>query len=278
MHWRLPNVSSFNKKKMIYSICNISFSVDSVVKNWLMWSITTYKNDNVDVEVRLKSVNLLQNEMIALSKLPQCFRWLVKSGNDIMLVSENWNQAQILSLENKLSLNSFLLQLFYSQAVQRRMIQIHSSLIDYHGSGVMFLGPSGIGKTTQAELWNKYLEASIINGDMVFVEDRGDEFIGWGTPWHGSSPYCENTNLPIKALIVLKQGRENRLRRLYEFEMVSEVIKNVIYPMWLENGTELALETLDHILRGVPVYELVNRADEESVTMVKQEVFGNEKD
>ena len=60
--------------------------------------------------------------------------------------------------------------------------------------------------------------------------------------------------------------------------MVSEVSQNIIYPMWLENGAELALETLDHVLKGIPVYELVNRADEESVMMVKQAVFGNEED
>ena len=47
------------------------------------------------------------------------------------------------------------------------MIQIHSSLIRSHGEGLMFIGPSGIGKTTQAELWHAYRNADIINGDMV---------------------------------------------------------------------------------------------------------------
>ena len=157
------------------------------------------------------------------------------------------------------------------------MIQIHSSLVEYKGKGIMFLGPSGIGKTTQAELWNKYLDALIINGDMVFVEDKGNEFIGWGTPWCGSSPYCENRSVPVLGLVVLKQGNENSIRKLDGFEKVSEVSNNIIYPMWLENGMDLCLDTLDHLLRNVPVYELTNKADKESVELVKQVIFIDEK-
>lgn len=43
------------------------------------------------------------------------------------------------------------MQIFYAHAVQRHMIQLHSSLVDFQGHGILFLGPSGIGKTTQAE-------------------------------------------------------------------------------------------------------------------------------
>ena len=57
------------------------------------------------------------------------------------------------------------------------------------------------------------------------------------------------------------------------FEKVSEVSNNIIYPMWIEDGMDLCLETLDHLLTHVPVYELVNKADEDSVLMVKQVVF-----
>ena len=66
----------------------------------------------------------------------------------------------------------------------------------------MFLGPSGIGKTTQAELWHTYRDAVIINGDIVFVQETEGNFLGWGTPWHGSSPYCENASVPVDALII----------------------------------------------------------------------------
>ena len=137
----------------------------------------------------------------------------------------------------------------------------------------MFLGPSGIGKTTQAELWNRYRDALIINGDVVFVQETEETFLGWGTPWHGSSPYCENTSVPVHAMIVLKQAPENSIRERTGFEKVSEVSNSVFYPRWLENGMELCLETLDHLLSKIPVYELSCRPDEDAVRLVEETVF-----
>ena len=51
---------------------------------------------------------------------------------------------------------------------------------------------------------------------------------------HGSSPYCENTSVPVHALILLKQAPENSIRELTGFEKVQLVSNNIIYPTWLE--------------------------------------------
>lgn len=194
---------------------------------------------------------------------------------DVMLADSKWENALILPTYNKANINSFLCQIFYTHAVQRHIIYLHSSLIDYQGRGLMFLGPSGIGKTTQAELWNQYRDALIINGDVVFVQETPEAFLGWGTPWHGSSPYCENTSVPVKALVVLKQAPENSIRELSGFEKVTAVSSSVFYPRWLENGMELCLETLDHLLTALPVYELSCRPDEDAVRLTEEKIFGN---
>lgn len=211
----------------------------------------------------------------------ECFDMLFPSphitrrGGDVMLADKTWEHAVILPLQERTHADSFLCQLFYTHAVQRHIIYLHSSLIDFQGRGLMFLGPSGIGKTTQAELWNKYRDALIINGDVVFVQEEEDAFLGWGTPWHGSSPYCENASVPVHAMIVLKQSSENSIRELTGFEKVTAVSTSVFYPRWLENGMELCLETLDHFLSRVPVYELSCRPDEDAVKLTEEAVFGS---
>lgn len=200
--------------------------------------------------------------------------YIIRRGGDIMIADEAWENAIILPLQEKGHADNFLCQLFYTHAVQRHILYLHSSLIDYQGHGLMFLGPSGIGKTTQAELWNQYRDALIINGDVVFVQETPEAFLGWGTPWHGSSPYCENTNVPVCAMIVLKQAPENSIRELMGFEKVTAVSNSVFYPRWLENGMELCLETLDHLLTKLPVYELSCRPDEDAVKLTEETIFG----
>lgn len=202
--------------------------------------------------------------------LVNCFRF----HSEVMFTNEKWDKIFLLSPINKWDIQTLLIQAFYTHAVQRHMIQIHSSLIENNGRGLMFLGPSGIGKTTQAELWNKYRDALIINGDIVFVQETEECFLGWGTPWHGSSPYCENTSVAVHAMIVLKQAPENSIRELTGFEKVTAVSNSVFYPRWLENGMELCLETLDHLLSALPVYELSCRPDEDAVALTEKTVFG----
>lgn len=260
---------------MIYSIINIQLEVDcenlSFSEQWE--DFKTIAKGEKRVCIRKADIK----EICGIELIPVLYgdKYLLKNGSDLIIVDSTWYHGTLIKVDNEQSLDLFLLQMFYAQAVKQNMILLHSSLIDWKGRGLMFLGPSGIGKTTQAELWNQYRDALIINGDAVFVQETPDTFLGWGTPWHGSSPYCENTSVPVAAMVVLKQAPKNSIRELTGFEKVTEVSNSVFYPQWVEGGMELCLETLDHLLTKIPVYELSCRPDEGAVELVEQVVFGH---
>lgn len=262
-----------------YKVVCILFQIKNFYLDNSIWNKFSFQNqinymEDLKINVEIKNNLNFFYENLEIYDCIEKKGYVIRRESDIMLANQDWRNVNILSLKDADNGFAFLMQIFYTHAVQRHMLQFHSSLISHQNSGVMFLGPSGIGKTTQAELWNQYRDSLIINGDIVFVQETEKEILGWGTPWHGSSPYCENTSVPLRAMVVLKQAKENSIRELTGFEKVSEVSNHVFYPQWLENGMELCLETLDHLLTAIPVYELSCRPDEDAVRLTEETIFG----
>lgn len=248
--------------------------MEFLAKDEEIWNLfrSSRKSDDIlfSVEKKIKKIRVhqIEHSMISFSGCRYMY-----SGNSLMVFDTNWRHGQILVQGEETEISQIICQIFYTHVVQKHFIQMHSSLVDLNGKGILFVGPSGIGKTTQAELWQKYRNARIINGDIVFVQQKEDRFLGWGTPWHGSSPYCINDCVPIVGIVVLKQAKENTLRRLFGFEMIKAISENVFYPLWMENGTELCLATLNDLLTKIPVFELACRPDEEAVSILYHQLF-----
>lgn len=190
-------------------------------------------------------------------------------------VDLNWSGGTVLSPEktDAADLSLLIRQIFYVHAARRGVVQVHSSLVCWKGQGLMFLGPSGIGKTTQAELWSRFRGAVIINGDIVFVREKDGGFEACGSPWHGSSCYCENLAAPLKALVVLKQDPENSIQELKGMDKLAEVAGSIFYPQWTQSGMSRCLETLDRLLSELPVYKLACRPDEDAVRLTETAIF-----
>ncbi len=238
-------------------------------EGWEKFFFDTEQTPEIELHIIQRSSMKYQIEKYSI---PEGGSQVFRYDSDVLVISQDWRIGFLLEPQNPSSLHIFTNHIFYSRAIYHKMIQCHSALVDWNGSGILFLGPSGIGKTTQAECWAKYRGADIVNGDLVFVQQTEKGFIGWGTPWHGSSPYCVNRAVPLKALVVLKQYEQNQIRILDAFEKVSEVSQNIFYPTWLEEGMQLCTEVLNNLLTQLPVYRLDNRADEEAVELLEREL------
>ena len=237
----------------------------------LCWDLFEVHQDlSVDFTLSFIYPDIL-NRDIQLAEIPPSSK-LMFCGTSLLCADEHYRRAFIYQGHTPSAWETFAAYLFYTHAIRHQILWIHSATIEVSGCGILFLGPSGVGKTTQAERWAQFRGASIINGDVGFVQRTQDGFLAWGTPWHGSSPYCLNTSVPLKALVVLKQAPYNALRELTGFEKLKEISNNVFYPTWLEGGMELGVETLNHLLTELPVYRLDNRADLEAVELLEREL------
>ena len=157
---------------------------------------------------------------------------------------------------------------FYSYISLQTTLLMHASAIRYQGKAVVFTASSGVGKTTQAELWAKYKGASILNGDKVFLKKEEDGIHTWGSPWKGSSLYVENASVPLKAIVVLEQAAENNIQKLEGFDVLEYVIPHVFFPSWDERCEQAVLTFLDQVLGETEVYLLKCRPDEAAVELL----------
>lgn len=247
--------------------------IDSNLKLWPEWDMFQEKEpEKYTLQVTLKYQNDLVYGIEILGKQPGNI--ILKKNDSILCVNNVWTRAKLSTNNNCVESYKLLNILLLSHLSISSVLEMHASLIARNEKGIMFIGHSGIGKTTQAELWGKYREAQIINGDRVFIKQTEKCFLGCGSPWHGSSPYCLNKQVPLSALIVLKQSPQNSIRRLTGLEMISSVMNSVFFPTWYKEGHEAACQTLDTLLKTVPVYELSCRPDEDAVRITEDAVFG----
>lgn len=152
---------------------------------------------------------------------------------------------------------------------------LHSSVVMKDGMTVLFSGPSGIGKSTQAALWEKYADAEIINGDRCVIRKTPEGFFGGGSPWCGSSEIISSKSAPIKGVFLLRQGKENTVRRL-GIEAFKPMFSQTTLNSWNKDFMAKIIELYSRFFEEVPVYELQCQATEDAVKLGYKTLFGKE--
>lgn len=141
----------------------------------------------------------------------------------------------------------------------------HSSYIQVDGKGILFTAPSGTGKSTQADLWNRLRGAPIHNGDRSAVRWVDGKAYACGIPFAGSSQICENVTLPLGAIVYLKQAPQTTIRKLRGAEAFRRVWEGCSVNTWDRMDVDLISEAVMHILSEVPVFELACTPDESAI-------------
>lgn len=147
---------------------------------------------------------------------------------------------------------------------------IHSSNICYEDKSILFCAPSGIGKSTQAELWNKILGAKQINGDRALIKkDINGKYQAMGIPFCGSSNICENESHPIRIIVLLKQGTKNSIRKVSNAEAYKRIISEVTVNIWDRKSVLKVSDIVEDIIDSIDIVELTCRPDEDAVILLR---------
>jgi hypothetical protein len=154
--------------------------------------------------------------------------------------------------------------------LQHKGLLLHASLIKYNEKAIAFTGPSGVGKSTQADLWQSCLGAQIKNGDRAALRKMQTHWQAFGSPYAGTSGIYRNENAPLAALVVLRQGSQNRLQKLSAAQALRFVYPELTIHHWDKRFVEKATDLCLQLLAEVPVYLLECRPEESAALLVKK--------
>ena len=148
---------------------------------------------------------------------------------------------------------------------------LHSCFISYQAKGIVFTGPSGIGKSTQAELWRlNRPQVEIINGDRSILSCQNNTPMVYGLPFCGSSKIALNKSVPLRAIVILCQGKENNICSLGDMEAVKQIYSECSVSPWDRQCIQNVLEVLKCIVSKVPVYVLSCLPEKSAVDLLDQ--------
>lgn len=168
--------------------------------------------------------------------------------------------------------NSFFCIDFESLLIHKDRLCLHASCVDTPWGGLLFSGPSGIGKSTQAELWCRHRRAKQINGDRPILSKGKDGWLAWGSPYAGSSKCHLNESCPVTAIVMLQQAKECSLQRLDKKEAFRSVWSGMTIHSWDREFVEKAFELTKGLIETVPVFKFSCTPDENAVNYLEDEL------
>lgn len=133
---------------------------------------------------------------------------------------------------------------------------LHSAYMERNGEAILFSAPSGTGKSTQADLWERYRGTRTINGDRSLLVREEDGWHAYGWPVCGSSGICSNEELPIRTIVMLHQAKENSIERLRGAALFQKLVSQVTINMWNTESQIKTFDLIEQLVKDVVVYEL----------------------
>jgi hypothetical protein len=175
--------------------------------------------------------------------------------------------------------------LIMHRLTQENAIELHGcGIVSPDGSGVLFVGHSGAGKSTTTRLWTVRERVEVLSDDRIILrpahearlgrsnrtsrDDRNYRIRMYGTPWHGEAMYGSPADAPIRAIFILEHGLGNRLTELAPGDAVAELFARSFVPFHQHEYVEAALQFLQEVVAGVPCYRYRFEPNESAVDTI----------
>ena len=197
------------------------------------------------------------------------------SGNDVfefkgrkesfgcLICSKDYCEGRLIMTNgiSEMMLDSALMIMFTLATAGKGTLLFHAAVVSQEGKGYLFLGASGTGKSTHAQLWLEHIEGTeLVNDDNPVVRDG----VVYGSPWSGKTPCYRNVSYPIGGIVMLSQAPYNKIHRLKGIEAYVAVVESIGSKVWDNHIAESQHQTENTLVSTIPMWHLECLPDEEA--------------
>ena len=192
-------------------------------------------------------------------------RFLIKK------ISDNYYNVFIKKCDNEVSNREMFNAMGFDVllAKERKLI-LHASFIVYRNKAILFSAPSGTGKSTQADLWKKYVSSvEIINGDRAIIGIEDGDVKAYGLPFCGTSKIAINQNFNLNTIVILRQGKINKLIELSAKDSYKYLYSQINWIGWDKKLQINILDLLEKVVSSIKIYYFECLPEQSAVEMLK---------
>lgn len=164
---------------------------------------------------------------------------------------------------------SSMLRLAFSQAaLSYQAVSVHAAAVVVDGHAYLFLGRSGTGKSTHAQLWLKHFANShLLNDDNPMLRIVDGQIVAYGTPWSGKTACYLNESYSLGGVARLAQSLTNQMQILHDVDAFVALLPScAVFSNNAHLYTSLC-DTLITIADAVTIGRLECRPDEEAARL-----------
>lgn len=199
----------------------------------------------------------------------------------ITTLTHSYSEPSIIKISccNKNTLRFMLWAAFGILTNSSNILPIHASAIVFRHQAILFIAESGTGKSTQSALWCKtFPETKLLNDDGPVIKLENGKLNVYGSPWSGKTPRYIPYKFPVKAIVKIARGENNKIEHLNGLQAFSALYPSMPYfleshPLYREN----IIDKCSIISSITPIYALTALPNQECVELVKNTLFDDNK-
>ena len=88
---------------------------------------------------------------------------------------------------------------------------VHGLGIDTQGKGIAFLGGSGTGKSTMAQIWRGREGVDVLSDEHIIVRKKNGQYRLYGTPWPGMANTASSGSVQLDRIYFIEHASENKI-------------------------------------------------------------------